>query len=200
MTTGSGTKQFTQLESTEAYKAFYEEQGHHCGNHHLTEDFPRARFILDRVRKTDKVLEMGCQTGGITRLIAPHVEVVVANELSDSYRARAAEVLAGIENVEMIDGFAESLPGRLHGHWFDVVVAMELLEHVPDPEALCEAAAYCVARSGKALFSVPKGFSDALGEHVREFTMVSFGEMLKKHFTQVEIVDAGEWYLAEARV
>ena len=190
---------FKQLESAEAYKKFYDEQGNHYGNHHLTEDFPRAKFILERLKPDDVVLEMGCQTGGITRLVAPKVVFVYANELSDTYRDRAKEVLQGLDNVVLISGFAEGLGDRLItvGR-SDVVIAMELLEHVADPDALCESVKKCLTTNGKALFSVPKGYTDALGEHVREFTDQSFRELLERHFMEVEITDAGEWYLAEA--
>ena len=199
---------FKQLESAEAYKAFYDEQGKHYGNHHLTEDFPRVKFILERVKPTDVVLEMGCQTGGVTRLVAPKVNHVYANELSDTYRERAKEVLQGLDNITLIPGFAEGL-----GDWHvtsgkcDVVIAMELLEHVKDLNDLCWSVWKCLRvtdwefmeKTGRALFSVPKGYTDALGEHVREFTEQSFRELLEYHFVEVEITDAGEWYLAEAR-
>ncbi len=195
MTTGSDRMKYSQLESRTAYKEFYEAQGTRYGNHHLTEDFPRVKFILDRLRPTDVVLEMGCQTGGITRLIAPYARFVTANELSDTYRARAQEILTDIPHVALIGGFAEDLFGS-----FNVVIAMELLEHVADADALCEAVTACMKTDGLALFSVPHGYTDTLGEHVREFTEQSFRELLDRHFSTVEITDAGEWYLAEARL
>lgn len=198
---GLGNNQYTQLESREAYKTFYDEQGVKYGNNHLTAEFPRAKFILERLRPSDVVLEMGCQTGGITRLMAERVESVVANELSDTYRARAIEALVGLENVEVVDGFAEDLHDRaMFDEAFTVVVAMELLEHVADPDKLCESVNLCLMDGGRAFFSVPKCYIDTLGEHVREFTLESFRELLERHFYVHEIVDAGEWYLAEARV
>lgn len=196
---GSESRTYSQLESPDAYKAFYDEQGKHCGNHHLNEDFPRAKFIIERLKPGMRVLEMGCQTGGITRLIAPHVKEVVANELSDTYRERAREILANNPNVDLIDGFAEDLWDRELGE-FDVVIAMELLEHVLSPSALCETAYLLTKDEGMVLLSVPKNYEDPIGEHVREFTEASFHELLHEHFETATIVDAGEWYLAEARL
>lgn len=197
MTTGLDQTKFTQLESRDAYKQFYDDQGFHYGNHHLTAEFPRARFIIERVSAGDTVLEMGCQTGGITRLIAPLVNDVIANELSDSYRTRANEVLQEFSNVRLVPGFAEDLWAYYRGT-VNVVIAMELLEHVSDPAAICATAKECLVENGKALFSVPKGYTDALGEHVREFTEASYRQLLEEHFSQVVIEDAGEWLLAEA--
>lgn len=216
-------KNYPQLGSPEAYKAFYDEQGHHYGNDHLDENFPRAKFILDRVRSWDKVVELGCQTGGITRLVAPRVGWVIANELSESYQERAGEVLDGIGNVALVAGFAEEAlwvnrdnavhalvsfadkTGRkfievISPHTVDVVIAMELLEHVIDPDALCESIVMQLRPWGRALFSVPKDYIDPLDEHVREFTKESLKELLGRHFRSSEIVDAGDWYLAEALV
>lgn len=199
MTSGLDPNQFIQLSSREAYKQFYDDQGMHYGNHHITSDFPRAAFVLERLKPADNVLEMGCQTGGITRLVAPKVNSVIANELSDSYRTRASEIIGGIGNVKLIPGFAEDL-GSMYPGEFDVVIAMELLEHVADPDAVCKAAAQVMAPGGIALFSVPKGFSDAIKEHVREFSIASFSTLLFSYFSRVTMVDADLWYLAEARL
>lgn len=199
MDTGLDATKYTHTASKDAYKAFYDEQGNHYGNHHLDENFPRAKFILDRVKPTDYVMEMGCQTGGITRLVAPKVYMVIANELSDSYRNRAEEVLRDIHNLDIVSGFAEDLGTMLFfQEVFNVVIAMELLEHVADPAKICESAHACLRDGGLALFSVPKGYTDALGEHVREFTEESFRALLIGYFRDISIFDEGEWFLAEA--
>lgn len=198
MTTGSGANRPSQLESRYAYKAFYDDQGNHYGNHHLDENFGRVKFILDRVRESDVVLEMGCQTGGITRLLSPRVKHIYANEVSGTYQARACEVLEGLSNITLVPGFAEDLATTYAGQC-DVVIAMEILEHVIDPAAICQAAKDCMAEDGIALFSVPKGYTDVLGEHVREFNLLSFGSLLRSYFAEVNIIDAGEWFLAETR-
>jgi 2-polyprenyl-3-methyl-5-hydroxy-6-metoxy-1,4-benzoquinol methylase len=126
---------------------------------------------------------------------------VVANELSETYLKRAVEVLAGNPQVIFAPGFAEDLIYQPHYYRrFDVVVAMELLEHVPDPMKICAVAQHAIRDTGMALFSVPKNYTDPLGEHVREFTEGSFYELLMLYFKNITIVDAQDWYLAEARL
>jgi len=178
---------------------FYEDQGTKYGNDHLDDNFPRTRFILDRLRQNDRVLEFGCQTGGITRSIAksPLVKELHAVEVSRTYLERAKVILQGLP-VALHYGFAEDffqLPK------FDVVIAMEIIEHVKDPDVLLEAVKRNLMSTGAALLSVPKeDYVDTINEHVREFTKDSFRELLEKHFTRIIITEPeGEWYLAEVR-
>lgn len=200
MIIGSDPIRFSQLESREAYKAFYDEQGAHYGNHHLTAECPRIRFLLDRVASHDRALEMGCQTGGVTALLADRVRYVHAVEISDSYLTRAREILCGRQNIVLIPGFAEDIDTEpMHRSGYDVVVAMEILEHVADPLRICQVACNCLAPTGVFIASAPQGYVDPLGEHVREFTWESLRDLLASHFSDISIADGGEWLLAEAR-
>jgi SAM-dependent methyltransferase len=82
----------------------------------------------------DRVLEIGCGTGAISRELAlwPGAGEVVGVDPSPILLAKARELSAGIGNVSFMegDGRAVALPGES----FDVVVLHRVLSHIPAPE------------------------------------------------------------------
>jgi len=101
----------------------------------------RRRF-LDGVEfpASADVLEVGCGTGVLTRVLAalPEVETVVGVDLAESLLDRARELAAGIPNMRFEAADARALP--LADESVDVVVFDSTLSHVPEPErALAEA-------------------------------------------------------------
>jgi SAM-dependent methyltransferase len=83
-----------------------------------------------------RVLEIGCGTGAVTRVLAawPGVAAAVGIDPSPVFVAKARELGAGSAPLafEVADGRA--LP--LASHTFDVVVFHTTLCHVPDPEVM----------------------------------------------------------------
>ena len=81
-----------------------------------------------------RVLEIGCGTGAICRLLAarPEVGEVLGVDPSPVLLARARELASGIRNLSFREGDGRDLP--LPGASFDVVVVHRVLSHVPDPE------------------------------------------------------------------
>jgi ubiquinone/menaquinone biosynthesis C-methylase UbiE len=82
------------------------------------------------------VLEIGCGTGAITRLLAqwPGVARAVGVDPSPVFIAKARELAHGIPNLTFEEGDGRSL--RFAEHTFDVVVVHQALSHVPQPEQL----------------------------------------------------------------
>jgi ubiquinone/menaquinone biosynthesis C-methylase UbiE len=81
-----------------------------------------------------EVLEVGCGTGVLTRVLAalPEVDRVVGVDIAESLLDKARELTAGIPGVTFEPADARSLPyadGRFH-----VVVFDSTLSHVPEPE------------------------------------------------------------------
>ena len=67
-------------------------------------EHPRAKWILDRVRG-GKLLEVGCGNGGMTRLLSPQVDQIVALDISGP-SLRELEKL-GLQNVRTVKGLIE---------------------------------------------------------------------------------------------
>jgi SAM-dependent methyltransferase len=86
-----------------------------------------------------QVLEVGCGTGVLTRMLAGRAEVesVVGVDLAPSLLDKARELAADLPNVRFEEADARSLP--FADETFDVAVFDSTLSHVPEPErALAE--------------------------------------------------------------
>jgi ubiquinone/menaquinone biosynthesis C-methylase UbiE len=80
------------------------------------------------------VLEVGCGTGAVTRLLArrPGVAEAVGVDPSPVFIAKAGELAAGLDNLSFEEGDGRAL--RFGDGDFDVVVCHTVLCHVPEPE------------------------------------------------------------------
>jgi len=96
---------------------------------------------------TARVLEIGCGTGAVVRVVAgrPGVAEVVGIDPSPVFIAKARELAAGLTNVAFEEGDGRSV--RFEDRSFDVVIFHTTLSHIPSPEALL-AEAFRVLRSG----------------------------------------------------
>jgi SAM-dependent methyltransferase len=114
-----------------------------------------------------RVLEVGCGTGAVTRVLArwPGVTEAIGVDPSPVFVAKAGELSTSLDNVtfEEADGRALGLSDRS----FDVVVFHTTLTHVPQPEqALSEA--FRVLRPGGTLAVCDGDYATitvALGEY-----------------------------------
>lgn len=81
-----------------------------------------------------RVLEVGCGTGAVTRVLArwPGVTEVVGIDPSPIFLAKARELGRGIANVSFEEADGRSLP--FQDKAFDCVVYHTTLCHVPEPE------------------------------------------------------------------
>jgi ubiquinone/menaquinone biosynthesis C-methylase UbiE len=114
-----------------------------------------------------RVLEVGCGTGVLTRLLArwPNVGAVVGVDTAAALLVRARELAEDLANVEFREGDGRSLP--FEDTCFDAVVFDSVLSHIPGPErALAEAAR--VLRPGGWLAAFDGDYATttvALGDH-----------------------------------
>lgn len=94
-----------------------------------------------------KVLEIGCGTGAVTRILAkwPGVVQAVGVDPSAVFIEKAHSLAQGIPNISFQEGDGRSL--TISADTFDVVVVNTTLTHVPRPERLVTEA-YRVLRPG----------------------------------------------------
>ncbi len=114
----------------------------------------RLGYIEERVTiKGARILDVGCGGGLLSEALAARDADVVGIDLAaaslEVARRHAAESKTPVE-YKQIDAarLASEEPGR-----FDVVTCLELLEHVPDPEALVAACSLAVRPGGSVFFS-----------------------------------------------
>lgn len=86
------------------------------------------------LKKSDRIYEAGCGTGGTARLLAPFVAEVTGSDFSGGMieiaRARAAD--EGVENAKFL--VADIADTKIEGGPFDVVLAHNVLHLVEDME------------------------------------------------------------------
>jgi ubiquinone/menaquinone biosynthesis C-methylase UbiE len=121
----------------------------------------RQKFLADvEMPAGADVLEVGCGTGVLTRVLAglPEVDRVVGVDVAGSLVDKARELAAGVPNLEFEEADARSLP--FAGVRFDVVVFDSTLSHVSEPE-LALAEAFRVLRPGGLLAAFDGDYATA---------------------------------------
>ncbi len=143
------------------------------------------RDLLERLlseQKAGKILDLGCGTGFNYETLEKHGEVF--NLDIDSRALKSCEE-KGITNLYCAD--ATKTP--FDDSTFDVVVAIELLEHIQDDEGAVEEIRRILKPGGRLVFTVPANeklwsSDDELAHHQRRYTKESIQKLLGKNFTK----------------
>jgi 2-polyprenyl-3-methyl-5-hydroxy-6-metoxy-1,4-benzoquinol methylase len=167
--------------------------------------------LLDRAAP-ESLLDVGCGEGVLVQRWARRLDgarIVGIDLQEESIQAGWAEHRA--PNLEYRAMEAENLP--FAANEFDLASAIELLEHVPDPERTLAEMARC-ARS-HLLVSVPReplwrmlnvargAYWSELGNtpgHVNHWSKRSFARLLSRHGDIVEVRSPFPWTMALVRV
>jgi 2-polyprenyl-6-hydroxyphenyl methylase/3-demethylubiquinone-9 3-methyltransferase len=114
----------------------------------------RLDYVRGRCRLAGAaVLDIGCGGGILAEALARQGAVVIGIDGSAEVIRVAAEHCAACGlRIDYRQATAEQLAAA-HPTRFDVVTCMELLEHVPEPRAVVEAAARLVSPRGSLFFS-----------------------------------------------
>ncbi len=146
----------------------------------------RLAYVRDRTAlRGARTLDVGCGGGLLSEALAAEGAEVTGIDLAaeNIEAARAHAAAAGVQvHYECVDVAAVAAAQRAR---FDVVICFELLEHVPEPEAVVAACAAALKPGGTALFSTinrnPKSFLLAIvaAEHVLRMVPRGTHEYLK---------------------
>lgn len=151
--------------------------------HHLNP--ARLQFICNHVLVTNKnILDIGSGGGILSESLAKKGARVTGIDASPNLikvaKSHAAENGLSIEYEQItVEEYAEK-----NSETMDVITCMELLEHVPDPESLIQAAARCVKPGGALFFST-------LNRNVKSYLLAILGAeyvlgLLPKHTHQYD--------------
>jgi SAM-dependent methyltransferase len=84
----------------------------------------------------ERVLEIGCGIGRMTRALAAQAASVVGLDVSAEMVAAARRELAAIANASFVVGTGTDLSG-FHDASFDVCYSFIVFQHIPDPAVTC---------------------------------------------------------------
>ena len=186
-----------RMPTIEEAEAFYDSiasprpsDGWFGSNQHISKDFGRVQYALGHIKPGMSVLEAGCADGGLSQHLVGAVGKeghVTLLDISSVFLGRCQEFISKRlpwATVEYQRTDAATFTTRRR---FDVIVAMEILEHVPDPRALIGNLYRLLRKDGKLLISVPVDTEDSLGEHVHDFKeadiAVILGDATGQHVT-----------------
>ena len=119
------------------------------------------------VDRREVVLEVGAGTAALGTALARRAAFVVASDVSLAWmvlaRRRLAE--AGLDNVALVVATGDALP--FADGTFDLVVAADVVEHVPDAPAFVDACHRVLRPGGTFWLATPNRFSLTPEPHVR---------------------------------
>jgi len=95
------------------------------------------------------VADVGCGTGNVASLLAPHVARVIAVDSSEVMLSAVRKRLDGVGNIEIRQGSLEALP--LEDASVDAVVCALVLHHLEAPERGLRQCARCLKPGGVLL-------------------------------------------------
>ena len=170
--------------------------------------FRAALDELWELAAPESVLDVGCGEGVLTREWAERLGTgrVVGVDLDDP-RLRAEWEAGARPNLEYRAAEAHALP--FADGDFDLVAGIEVLEHVPDPDAALREMARVARR--RLLVSVPRepiwrllnvargAYLSHLGNtpgHLNHWSKVGFHSLLTRHGTVLEVRTPLPWTLA----
>ncbi len=138
----------------------------------------RRRFIQSVLSSFDpgrKVLEVGCGTGANYPVLSETGRYLVGLDLSD-------EALSYAPHDPRVKGDGVNMP--FQDGTFDLVVALDVLEHVVDDGALARELRRVTRPGGRVLVFVPAfsflwGVQDELSHHVRRYTRKTLLNVLR---------------------
>ena len=162
-------------------------------------------FSLQLIGRDKLVLELGCAAGHVTQALVDQGCRVVGVENHESAAKRAAEIAEDVLMVDLAD--ADALTEAVGDRRFDVVLAGDVLEHLPDPVGVLYACRKLLAPGGFVVISLPNiaHVDVKLDLLAGRFVYRDYGLLDRTHlrfFTKdsiVQLLDHADLQLAEIR-
>ena len=148
-------------------------------------------LFAERWAKGKRVLDVATGAGYGASLLSRCARLVIAMDI-DQGSLRYARKASNSQNLKLFQGDVTRIP--LYSGSIDLVIALEVLEHLADQENLVREIARVCAEDGVVLISTPNKvvYSDARGYrnpfHVHEFSRDEFLSLLGRHFSRVKLL------------
>ncbi len=157
----------------------------------------RVAFAREFIKGGDRVLDIGCGDGTVTRKIGDLADRVVGIDLSEECIRRAV----GQNSHPRIEYVCSSLEAYVPADDFDAILMYEVIEHVYDPQAVLVKANRWLRNGGRIVLSTPnfsslvrrikrlfnplvqslgyKGADELAAEHICEYTFSELINLLR---------------------
>jgi 2-polyprenyl-3-methyl-5-hydroxy-6-metoxy-1,4-benzoquinol methylase len=155
----------------------YEEMSY-TDNRWKVETFDNLHWLLPFVK--GHVLECGCGWGGITKMLAPRADAVIALDISPTCIQKCEETMdmLQIHNVEWECCAFEELDFDDYNEYFDTIWATDFVEHLLDPEKATTKMYDMLKDGGSLLISVPFEEMCPSELHIQHFSVNKMREMI----------------------
>ena len=126
----------------------------------LSDENRSHTLILKQVRKRQRVLEIGCATGYMTRFMKETLDCsIIAIEMDETAASKAKPfcdnlIVGDIESISLQDHFSEGQ--------FDVIVMADVLEHLKDGPRVIGKLKPLLKDEGYMMLSIPNGAHGSL--------------------------------------
>jgi SAM-dependent methyltransferase len=174
-------------------------------------DTPRLnRWIVSKLVAGVRgdVLEIGSGIGNISRLIRPHCDSLVVTDTEAQYLEALRRLFAGDAGVTAAAFDLDfEPPPAIVARRYDAIVAVNVMEHIADDQALCARLAGLLKPGGHLLIYVPASpvaygtLDEALGHH-RRYTLATLTALLRGASLDpgqpryVNLLGLAGWYVA----
>lgn len=141
------------------------------------------------------VLDIACGAGYGTELIAKKAKKVIGIDLYPEVIAYAKNNYAQA-NIDFKQGDALAIP--LKDKSVEVVVSLETIEHLPNPELFVKEVKRVLKLGGLFVVSTPNDEEYVEGNefHVHEFDFKELDRLIKKYFINHDYYYQGSWFVA----
>ncbi len=131
-----------------------------------------------------RILEVGCGPGRYTSVLGYTGNHVTGIDINNAQLSEARQRIdeLGFKNVQL--QYADAYQYLKHNRGkFDIILALDVLEHMPDPQKLCSLAHDSIADKGVLIIIVPNGYSLAeLG--FQTFSVLINEKVFKRKFPE----------------
>lgn len=158
--------------------------GEHLSRYAAAQDLVKGKTVLD----------IASGTGYGAALLAESAKQVIGIDY-DKDAIAYSKKLYSAKNIEFIQGDAEDLP--LKDNSVDVVVSLETIEHLPNPEKFVQEVTRVLKPDGVFYVSTPNDdehFDQGNVYHLHEFDFKELNTVISKYFKKAEYYFQGSWY------